>query len=292
MPIPSSTVGSVSAPHTADADERWTMAYAAALGDLAPCYMNTRDREHLLAHPMFPVCFEWPVVSGVRLEGVTLAEARRGVHASHDLVISRPLRPPERLTTRATVVSVRRTRAGAHQITRLDTVDSGGAPVCTTYYGSIYRGVEVSGPDTAKGVLPDPLVPSRRPPEPLLEDVIHVGAGLAHTYTECARIWNPIHTDLRIAREAGLPDLILHGTATLALAVSRIVALYANGDPRPVTRIAGRFKAMVLMPSEITLRVFAREPYQGGHAVFFDVTNAAGDPAISDGAVVLGQVSK
>lgn len=287
MPIPSSTVGFVSVPQVADADERWSMAYAAALGDLAPCYMDTGDPEHLVAHPMFPVCFEWPVVSGVRLEGVTLAEARRGVHASHDLVIARPIRPPERLTTRATVVSVRRTRAGAHQVTRLETTDASGALVCTTHYGSIYRGVEVAGDDNTMGSIPPPLVASRRPAEPTLEDVIHVGAGMAHVYTECARIWNPIHTDIKIARDAGLPDLILHGTATLALAVSRIAAIYAENDPRAVARIAGRFKAMVMMPSDITLRVFSREPHQGGHAIFFDVLNAGGEPAISDGAVAL-----
>jgi acyl dehydratase len=287
MPISSSTVGAVSPPHTADIDARWTMAYAAALGEFAPCYMDTRDAEHFVAHPMFAVCFEWPVVSGVRLEGVTLAEARRGVHASHDLIIARPIRPPEQLTTRATVVSVRRTRAGAHQVTRLETLDSSGSPVCTTHYGSIYRGVDVSGPDTTRGALPDPLVASRQPPEAMLEDVIHVGAGLAHIYTECARIWNPIHTDIKVAQDAGLPDLILHGTATLALAVSRIVALYAGGDPRPVARIAGRFKAMVLMPSDITLRVFSREPHQGGHAIFFDVLNATGEPAITQGAVAI-----
>lgn len=268
------------------------MAYAAALGEFAPCYMDTRDAEHFLAHPMFPVCFEWPVVSTVRLEGVTLAEARRGVHASHDLVIARPIHPPERLTTRATVASVRRTSAGAHQVTRLETIDAGGALVCTTHYGAIYRGVEVAGHDKTIGSLPHPLVAAYKPAEPVLEDVIHVGSGLAHTYTECARIWNPIHTDMKVAQDAGLPDIILHGTATLALAVSRIVAIYADGDPRAVARIAGRFKAMVMMPSDITLRVFSRERHENGHAVFFDVLNSKGEPAIGDGAVALGKTAE
>ena len=47
-----------------------------------------------------------------------------------------------------------------------------------------------------------------------------VSATAAHVYTEGARIWNPIHTDAAVAARAGLPGIILHGTATLALAVS------------------------------------------------------------------------
>lgn len=287
MPVRSSTVGSLSDTHVADADARWSMAYAAALGEFSPCYMDTRDPGHLVAHPMFPVCFEWPVVTSVRLDGVSLAEARRGVHSSHDLVLARPIRPPQRLTTRATVVCVRRTSAGAHQVTRMETTDASGALVCTTHYGVIYRGVEVDGPDKTIGSLPEPMVAAHKPAEPVFEDVIHVGAGLAHIYTECARIWNPIHTDIKVAQDAGLPDIILHGTATLALAVSRIVAIHADGDPCAVTRIAGRFKAMVMMPSDITLRVFSRERHGGGHTVFFDVLNGKGETAISDGAVAL-----
>src|SRR4029077_6419959 len=58
---------------------------------------------------------------------------------------------------------------------------------------------------------------------------VAISPTLAHVYTECARIWNPIHTDRAVARAAGLPDIILHGTATLALAVSRAL----RHDPPP-----------------------------------------------------------
>ena len=77
---------------------------------------------------------------------------------------------------------------------------------------------------------------------------------LAHVYTECARIWNPIHTDRAVARAAGLPDIILHGTATLALAVSRSLAR------EPAARRAGAragsaaaSRGMVPLPSRLTV---------------------------------------
>ena len=62
MPLPSSFVGTSSEPRVAEVDARWSMAYAAALDDLIPYYMDTREPHQFLAHPMFSVCIEWPVV--------------------------------------------------------------------------------------------------------------------------------------------------------------------------------------------------------------------------------------
>ena len=73
------------------------------------------------------------------------------MHATHDVTIHRPIRPPEKLTTRATVVAVERRKPGAYQVTRLETIDESGAPVCTSMYGSIYRGVDVSRRRQAAG---------------------------------------------------------------------------------------------------------------------------------------------
>ena len=116
-------------------------------------------------------------------------------------------------------------------MTKLETIDESGKPVCTSMYGSIYRGVEVIGDDKPLTGHTDLPRPREFPKQPHAQAKVHVPGGLAHTYTECAQIWNPIHTDIKVARDAGLPELILHGTATLALAVSRIVHSEAGGDP-------------------------------------------------------------
>ena len=120
-------------------------------------------------------------------------------------------------------------------------------------------------------------------PAAAVELPVTVPAGLAHVYTECARIWNPIHTDVAVARAAGLPDIILHGTATLALAVSRVLH-HATADPRAVRRVSGRFTGMVPLPSRLTLRV-AHAP--DSHAVLFSVAGEDGAPVLSGGAVHL-----
>jgi acyl dehydratase len=272
-------------------DERWIMAYAAGLGDTLPCYLDTLRPEGIVAHPLFPVCFEWPVIVAMRGHAgnslLTMDEGLRSVHATHDVVIHRPVRPGDRLTTRAMIVGVEQRKPGAYQLTQLDTVDAAGTPVCTTWQGGLYRDVEVAGPNRLATEMPAPPRPLSRTGKAQAEVAIPISALAAHVYTECARIWNPVHTDTAVAARAGLPGLILHGTATLALAVSQVLRIAANNDPQRVRRVAGRFNAMVLMPSEVTVRVFSREATPEGEVVRFEVANAEGGAAVRDGLVTL-----
>ncbi len=109
----------------------------------------------------------------------------------------------------------------------------------------------------------------------------------AHVYTECARIFNPIHTDVAVALAAGLPGPILHGTATLAIAVSTVVARAVGGDPTAVRRLGCRFGAMVPMPDRIGVRVGEATDADHGSVVAFEVRNGTGELAVSDGWVSL-----
>jgi len=281
MPLSTTMVGASTGAFTHDVDARWIMSYAAALDDRNPRYLDTQAGT-VVAHPVFPVCLEWPVILASRhlpgYEASTPAEGARGVHAAHDLHLFRPIHAGERLTTRATIIGLRRIKPGAASTTRLDTVDESGALVCRTYQLGFSRDVDVIGsaPDVER--VPD-LPQSTNAWNDAQRFTIPVEAFAAHVYTECARIWNPIHTDRKVALAAGLPDIILHGTATLALAVSRLVDHYLGADPTRVRRLGGRFTAMVLMPSTLTLEVSGAEP----GTRFFRVLTEDGQPAFSQG---------
>ena len=93
--------------------------------------------------------------------------------------------------------------------------------------------------------------------------------------------WNPIHSDLAVARAAGLPGLILHGTATLALAVSHVIRRELGGEPLRVREVAARFAGTVALPSTLGVRCRGRE----GHVVAFDAVDARGEPVLRDGVV-------
>lgn len=285
MPLSTETVGRTIPAHEQDVDARWTMAYAAGLGDTLDCYLNTLRPDGVVAHPLFPVALLWPQVrDGWR--PADPAEAARGVHFTHDQTVHRLVRPGDRLTSTGLVAGVERRRSGAYQVVRLDTRAADGEPVATTWHGTLFRDVDIEGPD-AWADRPDPVAPlngsARDPVEE--EERIPIPATLGHVYTECARIWNPIHTDAAVAASVGLPGIILHGTATLALAVSALVRRAAGGDPERVRRIAGRFAAMVALPSEVTLQVLPAD--EAPATVRFQVRNAAGDLAIRDGLLAL-----
>src|SRR6266850_7968965 len=153
------------------------MAYNAALGELSA-----------EAHPLFPVCYEWPATHALR-EATRLQEINpRLVHAQHDLAVHRKVLPGDILSVRAKVVAAAQRGPGALVVFRLATTDAGGAPVSTTHYGMLYRGVQLEGDGSASEKLEDP---PRHDPLPEKIGGIAVAATAAHVYTECARIWNP-----------------------------------------------------------------------------------------------------
>jgi acyl dehydratase len=145
--------------------------------------------------------------------------------------------------------------------------------VSTSDYGMLYRGVTLDGGDRAIEPIEDPL------PGKGLENIGEIGiaATAAHVYTECARIWNPIHTDPEYARGAGLPGIILHGTATLAFSVSKVLQKL-NVAPR---RVRCRFAGMVLMPSVLTVSASRQ-----GASVAFETRSERGDAVIERGWII------
>jgi acyl dehydratase len=276
--IDAGIVGLQVGPVACTIDARWLMAYAAALGETDARYYDTAAPGGPLAHPLFPVCYEWPVAVALRDKAIDAELSPLGVHATHSLVVHRLPRAGDSLRTSARVTSVQRRRRGTLVVARYTTTDSAAVPVSTTDYGSLYRGVGLQG--DAVGPPAGAAVADQAPVR--WEDPVVVTAQAAHVYTEGARIWNPIHTDIAVARAAGLPGLILHGTATLAQAVSRVVARDLDGDPARVRGVAVRFTGMVTMPSTFTVRGRGRETDR----VRFDAVAPGGAPVLSDGAVM------
>ncbi len=256
------------------------------------CYLDTTREAGIVAHPVFAICPEWPAVVASRdllhPHGLSQEECRRGVHGTHDLQVHRLIRPGDRLSSQATIVSVEAKRPGALILVRIDTRDESGREVATTVQGHVYRDVAVVGepPPPCLGVPHWPERISDRS-SPIKTIKVPIGANAAHIYTECARIWNPVHTDVAVAKAAGLPDVILHGSATLALAVSNIVDHVGGNEPSRVQRVYGRFRGMVLMPSSINVIIYAPAEREAAMDVRFEVINAEGQAAVADGLVTL-----
>ena len=274
-------VGASIGPIVHEIDPRWLMAYSAALHEHDPRYFDTLAAHGPRAHPLFAVCYEWPVAVALREQIVPAHLQARGVHATHHLVIHRATRAGDRLRTTGLVTAVEPRRSGTLIVCRFETTDAAGTPVTTTDYGSVYRGVALADADCPPEPARSATASPRAPVAVGLRwtEAVGVGANTAWVYTECARIWNPIHTDVAVARGAGLPAPILHGTATLALAVSRVLARDLGGDPSAVAEVAAKFTGMVEMPSTLTVRGGERRD----DTIDFDVVNEAGVPVITAG---------
>lgn len=284
MPFRADALGFELGQNEVEVTPRMVLAYAAGIGDRGPEMLDDASEAGIVAPPPYCVSLEWPVVIGARSQrpyGLLPNESRRGVHASQDSVFHRPVRPGDRLRTSGHLVEVRGTRAGTFTMTKLSTVDvESGDPVVTSWSGSMYRRV---GLDGDHGQL------DSGPAAPQLSDdwtgahsvEVPIAREAPHIYTECAQIWNPIHTEREVALAASLPDIILHGTATWALAERELRRAHYAGKPQALKRLHGRFSAMVIPGAGITIE--HRVLREG--CVMFRVLNADGDEAISGGFV-------
>ena len=288
MPLDASLVGRCFGSIDVVCDTRWLMAYAAGVPDDRPELFDTRTS--LVVHPMFAVAPEWELLITHRSApaAMTAAEAVRGVHAGHDLLIERPIIAGESIEVKGTVVGVGRRAGGAEQRVLFEAVDTKDRIAWRSVMTSVFRGVELVGPATERDIEWPPA-PTRKPVEssnavPIAHAPSIVRAVDAHVYTECARIWNPIHTDTAVAARAGLAAPILHGTATMARAVSAIGTL-ANFPLASVRRVAGSFSAVVDLGSTIEVRLLDAVD----RSFQFDVVAETGRSAIRGGFVTVAE---
>lgn len=280
MPLTPELVGQQVGRIEVTPDARWLMAYAAGVPDERPELFDTTST--LLTHPMFPVAPEWELIMTHRTasSSMTRAEVLSGVHSAHDVIVERSILPGERLELTATVVGVDRRRSGCTQDLLFVALDADGSTVWRTLFTSFFRGVALDGEPTSIDVGWPALPAVTSHEEPVAQRDSHVRAVDAHVYTECARIWNPIHTDLAVARSVGLDAPILHGTATLARGVS-IATELAGWALADVGRIAAGFTSMVDLDTTITVRLTAVTP----DALGFDVLTHDGRTAITGATI-------
>jgi hypothetical protein len=184
LKIASDIVGRETGPDEETVDARWLMAYSAGLGETG------------YPHPLFPVCYEWPATRQLRARAGLVPIDARLVHAQHDLVIHRAPREEKLFITGKVAAAVQR-KPGTLVVYRFETRDAKGGQVSTTDFSALYRDVQLDGGDRTIAPVEDP--PRHEKPLEKIGDIA-VPATAAHVYTECARIWNPIHTDPEYAR--------------------------------------------------------------------------------------------
>jgi acyl dehydratase len=290
MKLTSDFVGTRLKKYACSTSARWTMNYAASIDDANPLYFNDEREGGIIAPPLFPVAVTWPVIERIgdyiEADSFPREVMFTQVHYTEHLHILRPVRPGDSLTVNGTIAAILPHRAGTHVVLRFDAMNNGTEPVFTEHIGAMMRGVECA--DGGRGGEDIPVLPrhSERG-NALWESSIFIHPLAPFIYDGCTNIHFPIHTSVKFARQVGLPGIIHQGTSTLALAVRDIVDREAAGDSRLIEELSCRFTGMVLPGSDITVHLTGKKKSTEGTDLFFSVTNAEGQRAVSDGHIKL-----
>lgn len=289
MKLSSDYVGASLKEYTCTVDARWTMNYAAAIGDANPLYFNEELAQGIVAPPLYPVALTWPIVEHItdylQADGFPEEVLFTQVHYSEHLSLYLPVKPGMHLKINGVIAAIAPHRAGTYVVIRYDAKDDKGSPVFTEHIGAMMRGIECA--DAGKGVSSIPTVPRNTNESALWESIIPIHPLAPFIYDGCTNIHFPIHTSVQFAHQVGLPGIIHQGTATLAVSVHAILNKEAAGDPQKLTTVYCRFAGMVMPGSSIRVCLTGKNKVAGGTDLFFTVENAEGKKAISNGYMQL-----
>lgn len=290
MQLDSSLVGTQLLGLQREVTWRQTMNYAAATGDLNPRYFDDTSPDGIAAPPLFAVSVTWPFVIDVQQQlgnALPMELVVTMVHATEHLLFHRPVRPGDRLHVQGRVAAILPGRGGTLMVLELEASDQGKQKVFTEFGGAFFRGVGCA--DAGRGRENLPELPRWEPqPSPLWSADIPIPREAAHVYDGCTEIVFAIHTSKAFARGVGLPDPILQGTATLALAAREILDREAAGRPERLREISCRFTGMVLPGTSIRIEALSKEVSPRGTLLSFRVLNGEGRPAIQKGFARIG----
>ncbi len=276
------TIGRDAGSTRTTATTRRVLAFAAVIDPDDRDPLDDLSPGGLVATPSFCAALEWSLLSAPDPSGALASiggELSRYVHVGQDSLFHAPIRAGAELRIAARVVGLSSTRAGARLTLRIETRDAAhGAALVTSWSTVLCRGATADGVDRIIEPPPARVVPV---PASTNRVDIAVAPGLPHLYAECSGIVNPIHTERRAAREAGLPDIVLQGTATWALAGRELARRLGKPRGRRLHRLAGEFRAPVYPGSTVTLA--HGSPDDPDSAVAFEVRAADGTIAIANG---------
>lgn len=255
MPLPRDLAGRRFGPLHWKASPRRILAYRAAMAPDDAAGLDDA-RAPLFALPTHAATPEWLLTLEILSDLKTVMppeEAVRGVHVSQDTRFFAPIEAGDTVEVEAQILGVRATRSGAVLASRATTRRAGTEVVFSqTTAATIYR--DVRAEDGGEVPPPPPVTDLSGAP---LVTTLRLPPGFAHVYSECAEIWNPIHTERRVALDAGLDGIIVHGTALWAAAGLPLVNA-AGGDARRLRRLTARFAAPVPAGAPVALHALER----------------------------------
>ncbi|SEP47772.1 MaoC/PaaZ C-terminal domain-containing protein [Amycolatopsis saalfeldensis] len=219
--------------------------YAAATNDPIPAH-----RAGDVASPVFAIVPVFQSLLEPALEVVPAGLFGRVVHGEQDFRFHRPIRPGDKLVSRAKMTGYEGLPNGTRGTVYLETRDEAGEPVNEQYVTLFVRGFDTG--ETRGTLGPDHR--SARSGAPAAKVAQHVDDDQTFRYGPAAGDPMPIHLDAEVARAAGLPGIIAHGLCTMAFASWAL--LTSVGERRRLRRLAVRFAKPVLPGEDLDTTIW------------------------------------
>ncbi len=280
---------------TFEAKAEEMLAFANAIDEDNPHYLDTDREDGVVAHPSFVIKILRGLSPKILIDPDLNADLTFMVHGEQAYRWHAPIRPGDQIRLEGTIRDIENKSSG--QVLRVaQRMLVGDTCVVAGEAALFFRGF---GPESAprsnaptnaptkapsngsatKRTIPAPFRPRPDDITLLHSGVVLVSEEQPRRYAEASGDFNPIHLDPEAAAKAGLPGVILHGTCTLAYATSSLVNEVLDGDPARLESLSVRFSRTVSVPNQITTDVWSPAP----NTLHFEDRNRAGETVLARG---------
>ncbi len=270
-------LGKWSEPALFNVDRMRLQAYARATNDT-----NQKHLDGDIASPVFNVVPAFQVIAPLTLNMPPAAKQMMGLHGEQDFRFHRPIEADMKLVTKAIPVGITPRSTGSLITVRGETTLEDGTPIVDQYVTVFIR---TAIAEKQFGEQP-PRREYVREGEPVAEVTQAFDIDQTFRYMGASGDVMPLHSDNTIARENGLPGIILHGNCTFAFATRVVLDAVAGGETARLKRLAIRFSKWVTPFDTITTRVYRAGIAPSGNTQYsFETVLPDGTPCLADGLV-------
>ncbi|TSD99293.1 dehydratase [Skermania sp. ID1734] len=252
--------------------------YAAATNDPIEAHRNGD-----VAPPVFAIVPVFESLMEPTLEVVPMEIFGRGVHGEQDFHFHRPMRPGDKLVSRANMTGYEGLEKGTRACVYIECRTEDGELVNEQYVTIFFRGADASTGKKVGELSPDHRFDAAlRTSAPVAKVSAHVDADQTFRYAPASGDPVPIHLDEQVARDAGLPGIIAHGLCTMAFTSWAVLSEVADSDVTRLRRLAVRFAKMVFPNDDLETRIW-RVGSENDSTTYAFETARGDDLVITDG---------
>jgi acyl dehydratase len=224
--------------------------YAKATNDPIPAHLAGD-----VASPVFAIVPVFESLMEPALEVVPVGLFGRIVHGEQEFRFHRPIRPGDKLVSRARMTGYEGLPNGTRGTVHLECRTEDGDLVNEQYVTLFVRGFDTG--ETRGELGPEhKFDDALRSQAPVAKVSQHIDDDQTYRYAPAAGDPMPIHLDEEVAKDSGLPGIIAHGLCTMAFTSWTLLTEVAGSDVDRLKRFAVRFAKPVLPGQDLTTSIW------------------------------------